>query len=150
MGMTGLRIVAAPDPIVASNAPRDVLFPYGLVGYPDWREFVLRERDDLPGIWTLELRDSAVRAFTLIAVDEVEPGFFDALAPDDMAALAALGVDGTDGARVFCTLTFHARGAITANLLGPLVIDLQHAIGTQIVLAASPWTTRQPVAMGQD
>lgn len=149
MTLSGPRAALSLVPPAASAvAPLEVRFAHGLVGCPDWREFVLRERDDLPGIWTLELLGADARAFTLLDVRDAEPAFFERLSADDAAALAAYGVGAHDDVRVFCTLTFHARGALSANLLGPLVIDLRHATGAQLVLASSPWTTRHPVAAG--
>ena len=39
-----------------------------------------------------------------------------------------------------------ALEGITANLLGPVVINVRSGQGRQVVLAESPYSTREPVA----
>jgi flagellar assembly factor FliW len=50
---------------------------------------------------------------------------------------------------IYCTLTVGGDGLITANLLGPLVINPRTRRGRQLVLTESGYSTRHPVAQLQ-
>lgn len=132
------RLVEPPSPAA------EVCFAHGLVGCPAWRRFTLIAQSGLPGIQALASLDEPGVTFALLDVRAAAPDFFEALHPDDAAMLAALGAGGAD-VDVYCTLTVAATGAVTANLLGPLVIDGARGTGAQVVLAASRWTTREPL-----
>ena len=115
-----------------------IVFPDGLVGCPDWKRFVLLvdEEEDLPVAVLRSLDDPFVE---LLVTDPtlVEPRYRSQL------PLNAMGE--TDPA-VYCTLTIGEDGWITANLMGPLVIDPLTRQGRQLVLADSSFSTRHPVA----
>jgi flagellar assembly factor FliW len=135
----GLRIV--PNGADAE----EIVFPEGLVGCPDWRAFSLVEHAELPGIYVLQSLDATDVTFLVVHAAAIEAGYFEQLHPDDEAALAALGVGERPEVDVYCTLNTRHPERITANLLGPLVIDRAAGTARQVVLASSPWTTQHPV-----
>lgn len=53
---------------------------------------------------------------------------------------------GLEQSAVYCTLTVGEDGWITANLLGPLIIDPASRQGRQMVLTDSGYSSRHPVA----
>jgi flagellar assembly factor FliW len=124
-GPTGL----IPDPAIT--------FPEGLVGCPDWKRFVLLEDEDedLPVAVLRSLDDPQVE---LLVTD---PTLVD---PEYTARLKSLHTLGTDPT-VYCTLAISEDGLITANLMGPLVIDPVSRQGRQLVLTDSGYSTRHPV-----
>lgn len=132
----------AEDVDARVQTPAELLFPFGLVGCPDWRRFVFSEPEEAPGLAVLASLDDDSVAFVLAAVEDVVPAFLETLAPEDRAALEALGVGRDPAVRLYCTLTVQADDAVTANLLGPLVLDFGRGCGTQVVLSSSAWGTR--------
>ena len=46
---------------------------------------------------------------------------------------------------VYCTLSVQADGWLTANLLGPLVLNPLNRRGKQLVLAESEYSTKHPI-----
>lgn len=123
----------------------EVIFPNGLVGCPEWRRFVLSTVEELPGLLRMRSLDEPGIEFVLAPVLELVPEFLDQLAATDRAALAVLGVGTDERVQLWSTLSVHEDGSVTANLLGPLVLDFGRGCGTQIVLADSGWGTRHPI-----
>lgn len=62
---------------------------------------------------------------------------------------ASLDLDTADSMVTYCTLTVANDGGITANLLGPLVINTRTRRGRQLVLTESGYSTRHPVSQEQ-
>jgi flagellar assembly factor FliW len=71
------------------------------------------------------------------------PDYRVALSADDLSAIQ-LAAD--EPAQLYCTLSVDQDGLVTANLLGPLVINPRTRRGKQLVLADSAYSTRYPVA----
>lgn len=143
--------MALPQPIPTHDDPvelihHEIIFPSGLVGCPAWRRFTLSQDPDEPTICLLQLQGDASVNLLLAPVETVAPGFLARLHPDDRDTLAALGAGTTPEATVYCTLTVHDDGQITANLAGPIVIDHGRGAGTQVVLVQSEVDTRHCVA----
>jgi flagellar assembly factor FliW len=138
--------MARPIQNVATEvAERTIIFPNGLVGCPEWRRFAVEAPDELPGLLVLRSLDEPGIEFVLAPVLELVSDFLDHLAPVDRAALAALGVGTAAEVELWATLSVHEDGTVTANLLGPLVLDFARGCGTQVVLADSGWGTRHPI-----
>ena len=131
----------------ASAASATLAFPDGLVGCQDWKNFVLltEDEEDLPVACLQSLDQPLVR---LLVTD---PRLIDAtytvpLSDDDRASL---DVGPAEDTALYCTLTIGADGFITANLLGPLVINPHTRRGRQLVLTDSGYSARHPVAQLQ-
>lgn len=129
----------------AAGAAATLIFPSGLVGCPEWRRFLAEETEELPGLLLLRSLDEPGIEFVLAPVQELVPDFLEQLAPVDRAALAALGVGTAPQVELWATLSVQEDGTVTANLLGPLVLDFARGCGTQVVLAESGWGTRHPI-----
>jgi flagellar assembly factor FliW len=145
MPATAQRPAAPPPPDQPTDAADHALvFPDGLVGCPDWQRFVLMtaEDEDLPVATLASLDDASV---TLMVTDPrlVAPQFELTLSNEDRASLDLLP---ETSPVVYCTLSVASDGLITANLLGPLVVNPRTRRGRQLVLAESGYSTRHPVA----
>ena len=132
-------------PTDASSASTIFAFPDGLVGCQDWKNFLLLSDDeeDLPVACLQSIDQPRVRLLVTdprlidqnyaINLTDADRSSLDLQAPDEDTAL-------------FCTLSVSQDGAITANLLGPLVINKRTRCGRQLVLSDSGYSTRHPVA----
>jgi flagellar assembly factor FliW len=121
-----------------------LVFPTGLVGCADWKRFVLISDDEtaLPLAYMQSLDDPNI-ALVLTTPTRLDPNFRAPLSPQDRADLGL--EDGTQPL-VYCTLTVGGDGWLTANLLGPLVVNPVTHTGKQLVLANSGYSTNFPVA----
>ncbi len=119
-------------------------FPEGLVGCPDWQHFVqiVDDQEDQP-VAILQCLDDARIQLLVTNPDLIVPGY---RAQVESCAHAELGIPADNRLLVYCTLTVNTTGSISANLLGPLVIDPAERRGQQLVLAESGYSTRYPVA----
>jgi flagellar assembly factor FliW len=121
-----------------------VVFPDGLVGCDAWKRFVLITDDEveLP-IARLQSLDDPDVAIIITTPTVVDPGYLALLTPEDRAELQ---LDDMTAPVMYCTLSVQPDGWLTANLLGPLVLNPTNRRGKQLVLAESTYSTRHPVA----
>lgn len=124
-----------PQPIVT--------FAEGLIGCPDWQHFSLSGEQPGDPIRVLQSLDEPT--VSLLAIDPfaVVPDYEIELSDADEAAL---GLDDPSSALVLCILTVRQDAStVTANLLGPIVINRQTGLARQLVLAHSDYSIRHPV-----
>ena len=154
--MSGRSAVARPQPApaplriptdrfgVMEVAPdRVVAFPDGIPGFADCRRFVLVEGNDTGELYWLQAADRPWLAFLCAVPWAFFPEYAFEL-PD--ADAAALGVDGDPELLVLTVLTVPEGGrGITANLLGPVVVDVAGRNGRQVVMAGAECLLRVPL-----
>lgn len=125
---------------------RSIEFSEGIMGFPGSTRYVIVEVEESPYSWLQSLDEADVAFLT------VEPwAFF----PDYDLELSAqhqdeLAITSPDQTAVLVLLTVHrADGAddveLTANLLGPVVINSESRAARQVVLEKTPYTTREPL-----
>ena len=116
--------------------------PEGLLGFPDVTRFALVDASDDGAYFWLQAVDDPQLAFLAAVPWAFFPDYEPELSDSDQEALAL--TDATD-AMVLCLLTI-TEDAVTANLLGPVVINAVTRSGRQIVLGDSEYSTRAPLA----
>ncbi len=132
------------------DAPEEQLVEIegGLLGFPDASRYVRVPVVDTEGWLWLQSVDDPELAFLAISAFRFFPDYDVDLSDADAAAI---GLTDPTEAEVFAlvTVTRSADGTvegITANLLGPIVVNSRAALARQVVLADSPYSTREPVA----
>lgn len=140
-----MALARAVPPAAETPEGTSVLFPAGLIGCPGWRRFLLVEDRDSPALALLQCLDEPAVSLLVAEVLPLVPDYLNRLGPDDRATLAALGIGASPEVDLYCTLTLHESGEVTANLAGPLAIDRERGCGTQVVLTGSAWPVRHPV-----
>lgn len=116
-----------------------LLFPRGLLGFEDEREFALLPADE-DGIYTwLQSVRTPSLAFLTTSPTYFFPDY--ALEVDD-AELVDLNLTSEDEALVLVILTV-GEERVTANLLGPIVVSTRTRRAVQVVLSDSSWTTKE-------
>ncbi len=120
-------------------------FDSGLLGLEDEaRRLVLLERDGGPYHW---LQSATHGEIAMLVVDPWE--FFpdyEIDVPDDVQN--DLGLTSVDDTQVMVIVSVVPRGEeldVTANLLGPLVVNSANRQGRQLVLEDTEYTTRERV-----
>jgi len=117
----------------------------GLLGFPASTTYAVVEVDDTPYVW-LQSADEADVAFLATS-----PFLF--FEDYDMEVNAQvqrdLSIDTPEQVEVLALLTVHRVGEepvnITANLLGPIVVNVETRQARQLVLDASEYSTREPL-----
>lgn len=141
-----MRQTASVEPETAEYelSTAALVFPQGLVGCEDWKHFVLITSEEvvLP-LARLQSLDDPNIALIITDPAAVTPGYNAMLSASDRADL---GMDESTKPVVYCTLTVQSDGLLTANLLGPLVLNPTNRRGKQVVLTDSSYSTKHPIA----
>jgi flagellar assembly factor FliW len=116
-------------------------FPDGLLGFPADTRYVMVEIDDGEAYrWLQSVDDPELSFLTVIPWH-----FFPDYEPEiDKVTQQELGLEEVVDAIVLCLITIRegTPSPVTANLLGPLIINANTRTGRQVVLADSGYPAR--------
>jgi flagellar assembly factor FliW len=120
---------------------RIITFPAGLLGFSSYKRYVLLQPDEEGVFFWLQSMDAPDLAFVV-----TDPALWveDYQAPIRREQLEDLGMDDSEDAQVFAIVNKYDR-SLTANLQGPLVVNLQNQKAMQLVLAEKKWSTRHEI-----
>jgi flagellar assembly factor FliW len=122
----------------------NVQFPTGLVGCEGWKEFRLTPADEPTGHFAaLECLDEPGVAFVLGDPTDFLPNYEVSLGEADRQLI---GLAAGASPLLYCTLSVGDDGWITANLVGPIVVNPSNGTARQLVLTDSEYTTRHRIA----
>jgi len=140
---------SAQDASTGTSLPAqlEITFRHGVFGFPDCHRFVLlrTERDGFYWLQSLEHDELAfLLADPFVFFDDYVVELNDAeaeeLEPGDGSELAVLTI---------VTLSRSADEPCTANLQGPLVLNLERGLGRQIVLTDANYGVRCPLDLSR-
>ncbi len=137
-------IMAIAQP--CATGARTITFPQGFVGLADWREFDLEQAQPGAPVWLLQNVHDSERCFVLIEPAGWWPEY---AVPLGAGELSQLGAKGEDEVMILCTTRTNDHGETTANLLGPLAVNLATGVGLQVVLYDSSYTTEHLLPLGE-
>jgi len=129
----------------AIDVPGDrvISFPRGLIGFPQVTRYILLDHPGGGPFQWLQAVDAPAVAF--VATDP-RVFFPDYTVPVSREEVAAIGLeDGRDAAVIVILVVPKEPEGITANLLGPIIINARDRIAAQIVLDSSTYTTRHRI-----
>ena len=120
---------------------RIVNFPSGLLGFSSYRQFVLLQPDDDGVFYWLQSVEAPDLAFVV-----TDPALWvaDYKANIRREQMSELQMNEIDDAQVLVIVN-KRDDVLTANLQGPLVINVGNCVAMQLVLAEKRWTTRQEI-----
>lgn len=119
-------------------------FPSGILGFPEQKRYVLLENNnDLPFGW-LQAVDDKDMAFVVMDPLPIKPEYRSSIMEKE---ISDIDIRDESDLCVLVILTIPSRDseAITANLQGPLVVNLANRKGKQVVLPDSGYTCRYPI-----
>jgi flagellar assembly factor FliW len=127
----------------ALTVTEDQLFTFGdgLLGFPTCREWVLIQGAKAGTAW-LQSVDHGALAFLLVDPFVMFEGYSAELSPAEVRRLEA---SDPSHLAVFAIVTLPASRSesATANLQGPVVVNVRDRRGAQVVLSEGPWSVRQ-------
>jgi flagellar assembly factor FliW len=119
-----------------------IVFPRGLIGFPNALRYVLLEPRGTGQVAWLQSLDTPELAFPVIDGAAIGASYPDP-APAKLAHEAGIG--GAEIAVLVIVAAQQGKGLV-ANLLAPLVIDLESRSGVQVVLDPNRYSAAVPVA----
>lgn len=134
-----MEVKTKANGIVNIDEKQLVTFPEGLLGFEKYTKFALIDSEYEPFIWLQSTEESNL-AFLMI-----DPFLIcsDYEADIDDSALRNIGVDSAEDIIIMTLVTIPKDGsAITANFLGPVVINKKNRKCLQVILNDSRWTTK--------
>jgi len=134
-------------------APDSVfLFPAGLPGFEDEREFLflkVPENDPILFLQSISLR---TLCFVLVPILTLAPDFALTLTPEERQAVG-LSADREPviGQDVLCASLVCAGGgkSLSANLMAPIVVNLRNRLGIQAIHPESGYSHQHPIVLGE-
>jgi len=118
----------------------------GMIGFPEEKRFVLlRHAEESPFFWFQSVENDSL-AFVLTDPLWFQPDYDIEISPEDAEGLELDRA--SEGIQTLVVVSIHpsnGKSEITANLLGPIVINLRNRLAKQIVLYRSPYSHRHPV-----
>lgn len=122
------------------DASRIITFSEGILGFPNDRRYVLLEREaNSPFRW-LQSLDNGDLAFVLVDPLCFLPDYRVEISPEDAQDL---GIQNPENTVVLCIVTIGEGGtSVTANLLGPIVINPTTMRARQVVLLDSQYSVQ--------
>jgi len=124
---------------------RTLRFGESLLGFPDSKTYVLIEVEDTSYFW-LQSADEPSVAFLTTSPFAFFPDYDLEMGEEEQRAL---NVDDVSQIEVLVLLTIHRVAdepqTITANLLGPIVVNIESRQACQLVLDDTEYSTRELV-----
>jgi len=127
--------------LISVDDDRIMTLPRGLLGFPSHTRFALIQTGEENYFFWLQSVDEPALAFVV-----TDPTIFfkDYDVPLREEAAAEIELSDTNFAQVF-VICNKVDEWLTGNLLGPILVNAQNRLGTQVVLTEKKWTTRQPL-----
>jgi len=115
--------------------------PDGLLGFDERHRFVLIPADEVGAYSWLHALDDPELAFLVVVPNFFFPDYAPELTDDEVEVL---GLSDPDAAQVLCIVTI-SDDQVTANLLGPLVLNVETKVARQVVLTDQDFSVRTPL-----
>jgi len=126
---------------ISVDDERVINLPHGLLGFPNHSRYALIQTSEENYFFWLQSVDEPGLAFVV-----TDPSIFfkDYEVPIREETQAELQLADTTFAQVF-VICNKVDEWLTGNLLGPIVVNAQNRLASQVVLTEKKWTTRQPL-----
>jgi flagellar assembly factor FliW len=139
-----LKVATTRFGAVEVPAERMLVFPHGMVGFPELHRYVmLRHREGSPFHW-LQSVDHPDLAFVLASPLVFDPGYQVVLGNTESQLLQSSDAQHLQ-VWVVVTIPQGEPEKLTANLKAPVVINLENRLAAQVILDDPRFPLRQPL-----
>jgi flagellar assembly factor FliW len=127
--------------MLSVDEQRIIQFPHGLLGFPEHKRFALIQTGPEKYFFWLQCADDPNLAFVV-----ADPLIFfkDYQVPIRPETMEELQMADASVAQVL-VICNKVDDWLTGNLLGPLVVNADNWLGSQVVLTEKKWAARQPL-----
>ncbi|MGB9697803.1 MAG: flagellar assembly protein FliW [Thermodesulfobacteriota bacterium] len=124
-----------------------IRMPEGMIGFPDFRNYVLLEHKKESPFWWWQCLDAPSLAFVLTDPLLFKPDYEVQISPEDEEILQVKEAAGNLKTLVVVNISRDTPPIITANLLGPLVINVAKRLARQIIQFQNSYSHRFPLPL---
>jgi flagellar assembly factor FliW len=123
--------------------------PTGIIGFPEQKRYVLLEHQKDSAFLWFQAVDNEALAFVVMNPLLFQPDYAFELSSEDRQTLEIQ--NGQGEIQTLAIINMAPRGKderameITANLLGPIVINIQRRLAKQLILDGYPYSHRHPL-----
>lgn len=137
------KIISRPFGELSIEEERVISFPEGLFGFDEVKSYVLLEEENSPMKWLQSVEQSDLAFVMLRILDFMDA--YDLAVP--MSDLEALGVSEPSTLDVYAIITIPPSNPsdMTANLMGPVMINPEKRIGRQVISLSDKYKTKHRV-----
>ena len=134
-----MKVCTKFNEIVEVDEKKIVEFPEGLLGFENVKKFAIIDSEYEPFIWLQSVENKEL-AFLMIDPFLICPGYEVDI---DDESLKKIGADSPENIIIMTIVTIPGDGSnITANFLGPIVINRKNNKCLQYVLSDNKWSTK--------
>jgi flagellar assembly factor FliW len=123
---------------------RVICFSDGVLGFPEQKRYALLEHKPGSPFFWLQSLDTPDLAFVLINPFLIKKDYLASLSSSEKRLFESPD-EGEKLVFALVTIPHGQAEKMTANLMGPLVIDVQTRVGRQVILAHSGYSHRHPI-----
>ena len=137
-----MKVATKAYGLIDVDERQKIVFPYGLFGFEDQRDYLLLDAERQPFYW-LQSMDVEQVAFVLVNPFLFRPDYEVNISNEE---LADIGIRSPEKALIFSIVTIPPDDKpMTANLQGPLIINRDNRTGKQAVLSDTRWKTKHDI-----
>ena len=133
-----MKVCTKSNEIVDVDEKKIVEFPEGLLGFESVKKFAIIDSEYEPFIWLQSVENKEL-AFLMIDPFLICPGYEVDIDDESLK----IGADSPENIIIMTIVTIPGDGSnITANFLGPIVINRKNNKCLQYVLSDNKWSTK--------
>ena len=130
-------------------------FPSGMPGFEEQQSFVFLKSAGMEPLLFMQSMTTAALCFIALPILAAEPHYQLQLCPDDRSELQLSDeIEPQIGRDILCAAILCPGGGATpyptANLLAPIVVNLQKRIGIQAIQNHSAYSHQHPILAGKE
>ncbi len=123
---------------------QEIYFPDGLFGFEKFKKYYLLENPESPFLW-LQSSEEPALAFILIQPNEFKPDYELKIPEEDFKAIQIEDKEKELMHFVIVTIPPGNPAGMTANLQGPVIINVKKKLGKQSISLREDYSVRCPI-----
>lgn len=137
------KLKTKPYGEIEVDESQELIFPDGLFGFEKYQKFYLLENPESPFLW-LQSSDEPGLAFIMIQPKQFKTDYELKISGDDLKSIELETID--ENMLDFAIVTIPSDPSqMTANLQGPIIINVKKKIGRQAISLHDDYTVKCPI-----
>lgn len=130
---------------IATQKPKVLHFPSGILGFSDSKDFMIFDHDQNPNFKWLQAVEDASLSFIVMDPLSIMPHYEPEIPGEE---LAELGIQNPEHIAliVFVTISHDHPANMTANLQGPVMINMENLLAKQVISHRDRYHTQHSLA----